>query len=889
MKIEDITNNLTETIKNIDEKNFIFKFIESFNFPKSTISRLKKGDRNSSVIEGELIWRDKLYFINAKNKKDDLYLLINETKSKPEIKKLKVRFIIVTDFSQLLAIDTKTQKSLECKIKDLAKHSSYFLPLIGIDQYQGSEENPADLKAAREIGKLYDQLLIDNKSLDIAKYRQDLNIFFSRLLFLYYADDAEIFEKNLFLQSITEFTDKDGKNLDEFFNKLFEVLNSESRANIPQYFVKFPYVNGSIFKTKIKLPNFTRKTREMIVSSASLDWHIINPDILGSMLQAVVSPEERDDEEMHYTSVPNILNVIGPLFLDILENRIEEAENDEKNLKKILRYIYNIKIFDPACGSGNFLIITYKQLCRLEIRIFRLLLKLSPDEWKMSVSGISLNQFYGIEKSHYAAETAKLSLWLAEHQMNLEFKEVFGISKPSLPISELGNIVCENSITFDWIKFCSMDKKTEEIFIVGNPPFKGYRARTKEQKEDIEFYFNGKNSKVDYVALWFFKGTDFILKYNKVKLAFVATNSVNQGEQVNLIWPRIFDRDIEIIFANKSFRWKNSARNNAVVTVSIIGLALKDSKFKKHLIFNDKKTHIKNLNAYLLESKNIIVKNCNKSLSDLPKMSYGSMANDGGYLVLENNEKDKLIKEAAESKKFLKPFVGGIDFIRGTKRWCLWIEDKDLNEATSIKFIKDRFEKVKAHRKKKDNNNKWVERPHKFVEDRHKEEDAIFVPTTTSERREYLPIGFYEKGTLITAPNQVVYNPPMYLFSILSSRMHMLWLQTVGGKLKTHLRYSNELCYNTFPFPEISNEIKNTLKEVALRLLVDERERHFEKTISELYDPDTMPKGLRDLHQEIDTIVEKCYQSKTFLNDEEKLKCLFDMYADKSPESERLI
>ena len=459
MKIEDITNNLTETIKNIDEKNFIFKFIESFNFPKSTISRLKKGDRNSSVTEGELIWRDKLYFINAKNKKDDLYLLINETKSKPEIKKLKVRFIIVTDFSQLLAIDTKTQKSLECKIKDLAKHSSYFLPLIGIDQYQGSEENPADLKAAREIGKLYDQLLIDNKSLDIAKYRQDLNIFFSRLLFLYYADDAEIFEKNLFLQSITEFTDKDGKNLDEFFNKLFEVLNSESRANIPQYFVKFPYVNGSIFKTKIKLPNFTRKTREMIVSSASLDWHIINPDILGSMLQAVVSPEERDDEEMHYTSVPNILNVIGPLFLDILENRIEEAENDEKNLKKILRYIYNIKIFDPACGSGNFLIITYKQLCRLEIRIFRLLLKLSPDEWKMSVSGISLNQFYGIEKSHYAAETAKLSLWLAEHQMNLEFKEVFGISKPSLPISELGNIVCENSITFDWIKFCSMDKK----------------------------------------------------------------------------------------------------------------------------------------------------------------------------------------------------------------------------------------------------------------------------------------------------------------------------------------------------------------------------------------------------------------------------------------------
>ena len=888
MKIEDITNNLSNLTNNIKEQDFIFKFIESFDFPKSTISRLKKGDRNSTMIEGELIWRDKLYFINTKNKKQDLYLLINETKSKPEIKKLKIRFIIVTDFSQLLAIDTKTQKSLECKIKDLAKHSSYFLPLIGIDQYQGSEENPADLKAAREIGKLYDQLLIDNKNLDIAKYRQDLNIFFSRLLFLYYADDAEIFEKNLFLQSITEFTDKDGKNLDEFFNKLFEVLNSESRANIPQYFVKFPYVNGSIFKTKIKLPNFTRKTREMIVSSASLDWHIINPDILGSMLQAVVSPEERDDEEMHYTSVPNILNVIGPLFLDILENRIEDAENDEKNLKKILRYIYNIKIFDPACGSGNFLIITYKQLCRLEIRIFRLLLKLSPDEWKMSVSGISLNQFYGIEKSHYAAETAKLSLWLAEHQLNLEFKEVFGISKPSLPISELGNIVCENSITFDWIKFCPMDKKTEEIFIVGNPPFKGYRARTKQQKEDVTRYLNKKSSKVDYVGLWFFKGADFISYYKNVKLAFVATNSVNQGEQVNLIWPRILDQDIEIIFANKSFKWKNSARNNAVVIVSIIGLALKETKFKKILIFNEKKIHVKYLNAYLLESKNIIVKNRNIPLFDLPKMTYGSMANDGGFLILETSERDKLLKENPNGKKFLKAFVGGIEFIRGIKRWCIKINDEDLNEAESINFIKERLEKVKAHRLKKDWKS-WPDKPHKFVFDSYQDSDAIFIPSPTSERREYLPIGFYEKGTLITAPNQLIYNPPMYLFAVLSSRIHKLWVQTVGGKLKTDIRYSSELCYNTFPLPEINKESQNILKEISLRLLVDERERHFEKTISQLYDPDTMPKGLRDLHQEIDTIVEKCYQSKTFLNDEEKLKCLFDMYADKSPESERLI
>jgi len=888
MKIEDITNSLLKLTGKIDEHEFIFKFIESFNFPRSTISRLKKGDRNSSAIEGDLIWRDKLFFINGKNRKEDLHILINETKSKSEIKKLKIRFIIVTDFSLLLAIDTKTQKSLECKIKDLHKHSSYFLPLIGVDQYQGSEEHPADLKAAREIGKLYDQLLVDNKNLDINKYRQDLNIFFSRLLFLYYADDAEIFEKNLFLKSITEFTDKDGGNLEEFFHQLFDVLNSKEQKNIPHYFSKFPYVNGSIFKDKIKLPKFTKKTRDMIIDGGSLDWHIINPDILGSMLQAVVSPEERDEEEMHYTSVPNILNVIGPLFLDDLKAKVDEASDNEKALKKLLRYIYNIKIFDPACGSGNFLIITYKQLCTLEISIFRYLIKLSPDNWKMSVSGISLNQFYGIEKSHYAAETAKLSLWLAEHQMNLDFKEVFGVSKPSLPISELGNIVCENAIKFNWENFCKLESKIEEIFIIGNPPFKGYRARTLQQKEDVANYLKKKSSKADYVSLWFFKGTDFISKYKKVKLAFVTTNSINQGEQVNLIWPRIFDQNVDIIFANKSFKWKNSARNNATVTVSIVGLALKENKYKKYLVNEDKKISVKYLNGYLLETKNIIISNTKSSLFNLPKMTYGSMANDGGFLVLDSIERDKLLKESTDAKKFLRPFVGGTEFIKNIKRWCIWIEDKDLDQANSIKFIKERIKKVKSHRFNK-KNYKWSERPHKFVENRHQENDALFIPSPTSERREYLPIGFCEKGTLITAPNLIIYDPEMYLFAILSSRMHMLWIKTIGGKLETRIRYSVELCYNTFPLPNINIETKKLLKEISLKVLVDERERHFEKPIFELYDPDKMPKGLRDLHQEIDIIVEKCYQLKPFLNDEEKLKCLFDMYADKTPENERLL
>ena len=701
-----------------------------------------------------------------------------------------------------------------------------------------------------------------------------------------YRIDSLCFDKETNSFVIVEY--KKGSSYSVIDHKLFDVLNSKNREDVPHYFSKFPYVNGSIFKHKIKLPNFTKRTRDLIVANASLDWHIINPDILGSMLQAVVSPEERDEEEMHYTSVPNILNVIGPLFLDQLEAKIEEVSDDEKSLKKILKYIYNIKIFDPACGSGNFLIITYKQLCKLEINIFRYLLKLNPDEWKISISGISLNQFYGIEKSHYAAETAKLSLWLAEHQMNLDFKEVFGISKPSLPIGELGNIVCENSIKFNWEKFCELENKTEEIFIIGNPPFKGYRARTEEQKEDVSYYLKKKSSKVDYVGLWFFKGADFISKYRKVKLAFVSTNSVNQGEQVNLLWPRILDQNIEIIFANKSFKWKNSARNNAVVTVSIIGLSLKDVKFKKFLIFKDQKINVKNLNAYLLESKNIIVKNLRSPLFELPKMTYGSMANDGGFLLLDISDKKKIIDENPKAIDFIKPFIGASEFIKGVKRWCIYINDQQLEEALKIKVISDRLEKVKSHRAKKDWKT-WPDSPNKFVFDSYEEKDALFIPSPTTERRIYLPVGHYEKGVIITAPNLVIYDAPKFLFSILSSRMHKLWIQTVGGKLKTDIRYSSELCYNTFPLPEINEENKKVLTELSLRVLVDEREKHFEKTISELYDPDKMPKGLLNLHQEIDIIVEKCYQSKPFLNDEEKLKCLFNMYADKLPESERLL
>jgi hypothetical protein len=854
------------------DKEFIFRFLTIYGTPKTAIARLKNGDYNlSKNKDNEVIWKRKVHFIKTQN--EDPHLVIDRLQKSEFTKKNEIRFLIVTDFKIFLAVDVKLDETLDCLLIDLSKNSDFFLPLAGTEKFENFNENPADIKATLSIGKLYDQILIDNKNIDIEKNRNYLNIFFTRLIFLYYADDSSIFEKQLFLKNLTNYSSIDGKDLDIFFEKLFITLNSKDRKNIKDPFKIFPYVNGSLFSETIKIPKFSKKTRDMIIKAASLDWQTINPDILGSMLQSVVSPEERGDDEMHYTSVTNILKIISPLFLDEIYEKIQEANKDEKKLKNILKYIYNIKIFDPACGSGNFLIIAYKELCKVEITIFKILKEINPSNWQLSMPGIKLSNFYGIEKSHYATQTARLSLWLAQHQMNIKFKEVFGEIKSILPLTEAGNFICNNSIDVDWVEFCKSETNTKYIYIIGNPPFKGYRERTEEQQKDIIKILK-KTSKLDYVCLWFIKGAEYLNKIKNSKLAFVTTNSINQGEQVSILWPNIYKKNLEIIFAYRSFKWKNNARNNATVTVSIIGLANKSSS-KKFLYYENSKEEVNEINCYLVKGRQTIVSGRNKPLSNFPPMTYGSMANDGGNLILDINSKKKLLQEFPEAEKFLKKFIGGIDFLKGVQRWCLWILDKDLDTAIKIPFIKERLDLVK---KARTSNKSFLQKSHKFVEDRWKNENALFVPTTTSETREYIPIGYFEKGVVITAPNQAVYNPPLYLFAILSSKMHMVWVNAVAGRLETRYRYSNELCYNTFPFPEINENKTKILEEKSLNLLTNEREKFTEKTISELYDPDHMPKSLLEYHRDIDSFVETCYQEKPFKSDIERLECLFTMY-----------
>ena len=853
------------------DKEFIFKFLIIYGTPKTTIARLKSGDYNlSKNKDNEIIWKRKVHFIRTEN--EDPHLVIDSLQKSEFTKKNAIRFLIVTDFKIFLAVDVKLNETLDCPLIDLPKNSDFFLPLTGTEKFENFNENPADIKATLSIGKLYDQILLDNKDIDIEKNRNFLNIFFTRLIFLYYADDSSIFEKQLFLKILTNYSSEDGKDLNFFFEKLFLSLNSVDKKNVTEPFKIFPYVNGNLFLESIKIPKFSKKTRDMIIKAASLDWQTINPDILGSMLQSVVSPEERDDDEMHYTSVANILKIIFPLFLEEIYEKIQEANKDEKKLKNILKYIYNIKIFDPACGSGNFLIIAYKELCKAEIAIFKILKEISPLNWELSMPGIKLSNFYGIEKSHYATQTARLSLWLAQHQMNLKFKEVFGDIKSILPLIEAGNFICNNSIDIDWVDFCKANPDTKYIYIIGNPPFKGYTERNQDQKRDV-FKILNRTSKLDYVCLWFLKGAEYLNKIKKSKLAFVATNSINQGEQVALLWPKIYEKNLEIIFAYKSFIWKNNARNNAGVTVSIIGVANK-SNTKKFLFSENSKDQVNEINCYLIKGKETIITNRNNPLSEFPLMTKGSIAIDRGHLILDNSERLKLLKDYPYAEKFLKKFIGATEFLNNTYRWCLWISDKDLETANKIPFIKNRINLVKNSRiSSKSLNHK----PHKFVENRWKDENCLFMPETTSERREYIPIGYFKRGVVITH-NQVVYNPPLYLFSVLSSRMHMLWIRTVGGRLRRDYRYSIEICYNTFPFPKIDKNKIKILEEKSLNLLTNEREKFSEKTIAELYKPDHMPKSLLECHRDIDYCVETCYQEKPFKSDVERLECLFTMY-----------
>lgn len=721
------------------------------------------------------------------------------------------------------------------------------------------------------MAKLFDEIKKDNPD-ESPEFVHGLNVFLSRLLFCFFAEDTNIFDENQFTKAISSHTQEDGSDLNIYMDKLFKVLNTSKskRENLPSYLQAFPYVNGGLFRDTYDAPVFTKRSRKEIINSGQLDWSAINPDIFGSMIQAVITPEHRGGLGMHYTSVPNIMKVIEPLFLNDLYEEFEKAKGNNKKLDALLGRIQRIKIFDPACGSGNFLIIAYKELRILEMNIFK-------ERGEFASSGISLGQFYGIELDDFAHEIATLSLWLAEHQMNVEFFKEFGKTNPTLPLKDAGHITHGNATRSKWEEVCPKNED-DEIYILGNPPYLGTRNQEKEHKDDMAFVFKGvKNYKtLDYISAWFYKASKYISNINS-KFAFVTTNSICQGDQVGVLWNQLIENTREIYFTYQSFKWTNNAKSNAGVSVVIIGLRNKCNG-PKYIWNGTVVVNVNNINPYLVEGKNIIVSRKSKSISGLPKMIKGSIPADGGHLILNENDV-KQFDNDKQVKKVIKKFVGAQELIKGINRWCLYITDEELGELKENRKIVERLEGVRKMRlaSSKKATVELAKVPHRFAEDRFFNKPCILIPCVTSEGRDYIPIGFINKGPVIYASAQAIYDGEPWVFGILNSKIHMSWVKAVGGRLELRIRYSSSLCYNAFPFPSISRQRKEEINQHVFNIL-GEREKYPEKTLAQLYDSDKMPDGLREAHSQLDLAVERCYRSKPFESDEERLEFLFKLY-----------
>lgn len=873
-----------EKVKSLVENNnnqaeFLFNLLECYGKPKASITRLKmvgRGSYNLSKNSDEVLWKKQVYFKSTVS--DQLLSVIDKMKHAEIAKKHEPRFIIAINGTHLLAIDTKIGDTLDIPLLELNKKFDFFLPWAGLEKSQAQGENPADVKAAEKMAKLFD-LLRENNPAITAQEIHSQNVFLSRILFCYFAEDTGIFEPNLFTNHVASHTVVDGADLCDYLSRVFDVMNQEHRKDLPDYLTDFPYVNGGLFADKLPVPKFNRKSRAMLIECGSdLNWSEINPDIFGSMIQAVVDPEERATMGMHYTNVRNIKKVIEPLFLNELKEEFQKHSDSKPKLEKLLLRLEHLKIFDPACGSGNFLIIAYKELRTLEMEIFKRLQEISRDGL-IPLSRIKLSQFYGIELDDFAHEVAILSLWLAEHQMNLKFKESFGQCNPALPLKNSGNIVHGNALQENWNKVCPTTEGSQ-VFILGNPPYLGSSRQSDEQKDDIAHVFHGIDgyNAIDLIASWFYKGAKYIHGKN-AQIALVSTNSICQGEQVGLLWPHIFNQNVEIGFVHQSFKWENNAKKNAAVYCVIIGL--RNISAADKINFKDGLSQkVENINPYLVATKrNIILHKRTKPLSKLPSMTYGSKPTDGGNLLLEPHEKDALLAQRPEAKKFLKRYIGASEHTNNKERWCLWIDDAEIDNAQKIPEVKERIRLVREFRL---NSTKAATRAiatsaHRFGEPRFVATNSILVPIHGSDRRQYIPFGFLDKSFVASNATQVIYTGEIYVFGLISSLMHNVWIKASCGKIKEDPRYSSTLGYNNFPVPPLTDQNKQTISNLVLEIL-GAREQYPELSLSELYDPDLMPPDLMDAHARLDAVVERCYRAKEFGSDEDRLDYLFKLY-----------
>ncbi|MFL9803707.1 class I SAM-dependent DNA methyltransferase [Vibrio cyclitrophicus] len=881
-----IFEQLEQLVEAPDPSEFIYGFLTAFNFPKATITQIRQsGNRNVAKVEGHVGLKNKLYYFPV-NQGQDIDAALDDVISDSMVAKNKIRYILTTDFERFLAWDTATSERLDIDFEVLHRNYSFFLPLVGLEKAILNSEKPADVKAAVKMGKLFDLIRVHN-DLNTPEDIHALNVFLTRLLFCLFAEDTGIFPlQGQFTSALKSVTSEDGSDLDQFLQDLFLILNSpngsELRSRLPQHLTDFPYVNGGLFEADEPIPELGKKGRRILIECGLEDWSAINPDIFGSMFQAVIDVDQRARLGQHYTSYSNIMKVIQPLFLDPLRAALEKQRNSVNGLKRLLVRLGEIKVFDPACGSGNFLIIAYKELRLLEIEVIQALMKIDQGFF---ISNIHLDQFYGIEIDDFACEVARLSLWLAEHQINKQWEKEIGPAEPALPLRATGNIVAGNSLQLEWDEVCPK-QETDEVYVIGNPPFLGTKGRSSDQKDDMQKVFDGFKALgyLDYVACWFWKGANYI-QHSNAELALVATNSICQGEQVATIWSPIFELGLNIHFAYTAFPWTNNARDKAGVHVVIIGLSAKEKS--RALYHQHEKSwlrkNIANISPYLVEGSNTVVKALKKPLVEgVPPLLFGNKPTDGGNLILDSSEKTELIEREPSSAQWIRKLLGANEFINGKERWCLWLVDATQEQIDEMPLVKERVDNVRELRIKAGHAAalKMAKKPHIFMQVcQPNSGDYILVPGVSSERRTYVPIGFFSHEVVSTNKNFILPGGNLYEFAILNSLMHNDWMRLVSMRLESRYSYGNQIVYNTFPWPNIDEAKKSEIMNLAQEVLLV-REDFPGLTLATLYNPETMPLQLLEAHQNLDKAVEKLYRDKPFEGSTERLSFLLARYEE---------
>ena len=899
VEIEQAITDLAELP--FDRANFPYAFLEAFGNKDATIKRLRAGATNKSDLGG-VLQTNHIHILTCEN--GQVSEALAALKASPATAKAKAKFILATDGVDFEAEElTGGEPPVACAFKDFPDHFGYFLPLAGISTVREITENSFDIRATSRLNRLYVQLLKDNPEWGTSERRHDMNQFMARLIFCFFAEDTDIFVgKRLFTDTIAKMSATDFTMTHEVISTLFRAMNTSqtvrASADLPRWANAFPYVNGGLFSGNMDAPKFSKIARAYLLNIGNLDWTLINPDIFGSMIQAVAEDEERGALGLHYTSVPNILKVLNPLFLDDLRAKLAEAGHNPRTLLNLRRRMSKIRVFDPACGSGNFLVIAYKEMRAIEADINE---RRGEKDLR---SEIPLTNFRGIELRDFPAEIARLALVIAEYQCDVRYRGQKLALAEFLPLRADNWITCGNALRVDWLSVCpptgtgvklqaddlfsttltqaEIDFENEggETYLCGNPPYKGNADQDKSQKDDIRACFANTKlnwKSLDYICGWFWKAGSYCANTN-ARFAFVSTNSICQGQSVSYFWKPLFDTGLRIDFAVKSFRWKNLATENATVTVVIVGCSR--STEKTCFIFEgDSKKEVTRINAYLTSGADVFVDKLSAPLAGLPKMIKGNYYGLSEGLLLSPEERQKMLACGVPAHN-IRTFKGGAELVKGVVRYCLWFPWPTLPpEIEQIPEVRARLEAVKSSRLASPDAGaiRMAATPHQFREMNACETSSIAIPNVSSEGRPFLPVTL--EGSHVVFPNTAfaLHDTPLAWLAVAASRTHLVWVVTVCGKLETRLRYSNTLGWNTFPVPPLTEKNIEDLTRCAENILLA-REHHFPATIADLYDPVTMPDDVRHAHERNDEVLERIYIGRRFKNDTERLEKLFELY-----------